>query len=233
MRTAVDKHIANSALKSNGKCRTPDPLKPGQKTTGDIPLWFVYVIVAQLVEHLTFNQRVFVGSSPIDHTSYWREVYHMAIANGYILVWCPNHLHANTSGMVYEHVLVAEQKIGRPLKREEVVHHINHIRNDNRPENLIVFATQSDHTRFHMLHEDFGMCHQYEDGSYWCEEKINRCQVCGVIIDRKTKLCVSCHKNKLHSCWPTRENLKKLIRDTPFDQIGRMFNVTGNSVKKW
>jgi hypothetical protein len=29
----------------------------------------LYAIVAQLVEHLTFNQGVFVGSSPIDHTN--------------------------------------------------------------------------------------------------------------------------------------------------------------------
>ena len=48
---------------------------------------------------------------------------------------------------ILEHRAVAEEKIGRPLRREEVVHRINYIRHDNRPSNLDVLENGSVHAR--------------------------------------------------------------------------------------
>jgi hypothetical protein len=47
-----------------------------------------------------------------------------------------------------EHRVVVEQALGRSLSREEDVHHVNHIKTDNRLENLRVMS-RAEHTRLH------------------------------------------------------------------------------------
>lgn len=60
---------------------------------------------------------------------------------GYRKVWEPGHPSAQ-SGWVKEHRLVVEKSIGRYLKTEEQVHHINRIKTDNRLENLDVCSAR-------------------------------------------------------------------------------------------
>lgn len=55
---------------------------------------------------------------------------------GYIQIWMPKHPNAKMAGYIHEHRLVMSNKIGRPLKSTESVHHINGIKDDNRIENL-------------------------------------------------------------------------------------------------
>ena len=54
---------------------------------------------------------------------------------GYVMVRAPDHPRASLR-YVFEHILVAEELLGRYLVDGESVHHINGVRGDNRPENL-------------------------------------------------------------------------------------------------
>lgn len=66
---------------------------------------------------------------------------------GYICIWKPNHPFSNRDGYIFEHRLIMEQKLKRYLTEKEVVHHINHIKDDNRVENLKLFSSNGDHMK--------------------------------------------------------------------------------------
>lgn len=70
-------------------------------------------------------------------------------SHGYIFILKPNHPFCDNKNYVREHRLVVEKKIKRFLKPTEKCHHLNKIRNDNRPENLMAFISENAHQRFH------------------------------------------------------------------------------------
>jgi len=79
---------------------------------------------------------MFGENNPRVKSQKWR------ISNGYRVKWKGHQ-------RIYEHHLIMEKHIGRKLKRSEVVHHINNIRDDNRIENLMLFPNNKAHLAYH------------------------------------------------------------------------------------
>lgn len=60
------------------------------------------------------------------------------------------------------------------------------------------------------------------------------CQDCGCEISAGATRCIPCNNKLLRKAdRPEREELKKLIRSKSFLEIGRMYNVTDNAIRKW
>ena len=79
----------------------------------------------------TKRERMPLGSRRKDHNGYWL----VKVREG-------------GGRWEKEHVLVAEGELGRKLAPDEHVHHINGVKVDNRPQNLVVL-TKSQHARAH------------------------------------------------------------------------------------
>ena len=68
------------------------------------------------------------------------------------------------------------------------------------------------------------------------KEQLNYCIDCGALITKNSIRCRQCaNKNRektIEELPITREELKYLIRSTPFTQIGKQFQVSDNCIRK-
>ena len=96
---------------------------------------------------------------------------------GYIMVFAPNHPRAHESGYVREHTLVAEKALHRPIKKGEIIHHIDFVRGNNTSSNLYVYPSHAEHKKGHSSLETVAiqLLHQgkigFKDGSYFLKAK--------------------------------------------------------------
>lgn len=66
----------------------------------------------------------------------------------YYSVTMPEHPRAH-EGHVFSHILLGEKLLGRSLTKDEIVHHKNGDKLDNRFDNIYIFDNKGSHARFH------------------------------------------------------------------------------------
>ena len=165
------------------------------------------------------------------------------MAGKYKYIYNPKHPRSNSSGCVYEHILIAEQKLGRSLNLEEVVHHIDGNKENNNSDNLIVFKTKADHTSFH----NGGELIKLDDGTYITKKKhikidknhkVDICPICNKEYKNiAAEMCKKCYKNKLQEklLIKTKDQLiNDFIKNNANKAaVGREYNVCQTTVRKW
>lgn len=157
--------------------------------------------------------------------------------NGYVLVYKPDHHRAEKNGLVYEHVLVAERMLGRNLNDNEVVHHKDHNRSNNNPDNLIIFATLSDHAAFHG-----GRC-IYLDNGVWRAVYPNITKICPTCkkeftlnqkdyAQRQKFCCVECAQQACSKTKLSIDELQQLLfaNNGNFTKVAKLLNVSSNAI---
>jgi hypothetical protein len=161
--------------------------------------------------------------------------------NGYRLVKQPDHPRAmsgNWEGYVYEHIIVAEKALGRFLNDDEEVHHLNQVRDDNQPENLLVLL-KSQHTKLHAWLEAGGIGSESANVKRVNSEEptARRCKNCELPLSkRQTSFCCNdCRDafNAKNTRMPPAETLQQDLDDLSWVAIGRKYGVSDKAVRKW
>lgn len=159
------------------------------------------------------------------------------------MIYLPEHpksmTNENWKGYIYEHIVIAEKSIGRSIRDDEDVHHLDGDKSNNNRQNLIVLP-RSEHARLESW---------INKGAPSAKIDLIRKQIGYTQFQPKVKLfCKSCNKqlNGSQSLYCSNKCLGKLISKRPSKQIllddlskmtkvaiGKKYGVSDSAVRKW
>ena len=97
---------------------------------------------------------------------------------------------------IFEHRAIMESHLGRFLRKEEIIHHINHNKLDNRIENLQITSKQ-EHTKIHAIGRwslKYKFCVYCTEKSR-CHEAHGLCMRCYQRVRKKTAINLRYYSN--------------------------------------
>lgn len=80
------------------------------------------------------------------------------VTGKYIRLFIPEHPRATKSGYMLEHIIIAEQALGRLLPKGAVVHHSNENRHNNTKSNLVICQNEAYHKLLHQRMRALNAC---------------------------------------------------------------------------
>ena len=145
-------------------------------------------------------------------------------ALGYVYSTGVDHPNASSNGKIYEHVYVMSSFIGRALRKDECVHHIDRDRANNSLSNLKL-----------MTIKEHAILHALEDRNAFSVSSV--CKACGNSFEHPKstlgKYCsYDCSYRGSRKFEVTREELHKLVWSIPTLKVADLLGVSDVAIAK-
>jgi len=160
---------------------------------------------------------------------------HVGRINGYTVIYTGIKTKSETDGYYYEHDSVAEKSLGRKLRDDEVVHHLDLDRANNHPGNLLVL-TKGAHSRLHAWIRNgcFMLYPPIPRASPTKHPVVHKCSACDKSIYQGIYCSPECaHKKQRVADRPTKEQLLGEIKIFSWEALGLKYKVSSTAVRKW